>query len=128
MLQLVPDSANDNHTDQSSDDAIYCVECGQVVTRGRWRLSIDGHEHVFFNPNGNVFRVLCFREAPGLRHQGEPSGDFTWFRGYDWNFAFCGGCGAHTGWRYTATGEQLPPVFFGLIKERLTTTPGGRSA
>ena len=117
MLQIVPDGAADTETEETTDDAINCAGCGHLVTRGRWRLSMDGHEHTFFNPAGRVFRVLCFREAPGALDEGVPTDDFTWFRGYRWNFAYCKGCDAHLGWRFLGIGE--PPVFFGLIKGKL---------
>ncbi len=128
MLQIAPDGANDNETDEATDDAITCAGCGHLVTRGRWRLDMggigDGHEHVFFNPHGIVFRILCFREAPGARDAGAPSDEFTWFKGYKWNLALCRGCGGHLGWRFTGAGA--PAVFFGLIKGKLAGPPKGR--
>lgn len=100
----------------------HCAACGLLVTRARWAVAINGgHGHVFFNPAGIVFRVLCFREAPGADAVGAPSGVFTWFRGYDWRLALCRGCATHLGWRWD--GAEAPKVFFGLIKDRLTATP-----
>ncbi len=102
------------------DIAYYCVRCGALITRGRWEMSLNGgHEHVVFNPAGLVFRVLCFRDAPGAGPQGVASGVFTWFQGYRWRLAMCRACDAHLGWRYEGSAE--PRVFFGLIKEALTT-------
>ena len=119
MLQRSPDA--DIEVEDATDDAVYCAGCGEVVTRTRWAFSMNGsHEHVFFNPHGVVFRVLCFTEAPGARDEGQPTDDFTWFKGFDWNFALCGGCGEHLGWRYA--GDDGPGVFFGLIKGRLSST------
>lgn len=98
----------------------YCARCGALVTHGRWEMSLNGgHEHVFFNPAGLVFRVLCFRDAPGAGAQGIASGAFSWFRGYLWRLAMCRACDAHLGWRYEGSAE--PRVFFGLIKQALTT-------
>jgi hypothetical protein len=126
MLQIAPEGAGKTETEETTDDVINCAMCGHLVTRGRWRLDIDGHEHVFFNPAGRVFRVLCFREAPGAADQGDPTGEFTWFKGYKWNFAHCRGCNAHLGWRFTGT--VAPPVFFGLIKGKLAGPRTGGDA
>ncbi len=102
------------------DDAIYCATCGHLVTRGRWRIHMNGeHQHTVFNPAGILFRLLCFKEAPGVTAIGDPTSDFTWFRGYDWQVGLCAGCEAHLGWQFA--GDQEPPVFFGLIKPRLSS-------
>lgn len=104
----------------------FCAHCGAPVTRGRWEMSINGgFEHVFFNPAGMVFRILCFKEAPGAVAVGAASGQFTWFRGYLWRICACRSCDQHLGWRYEGTGE--PRIFFGLIKDALTTQAPGRS-
>lgn len=121
MLQKAPETSPDDDLDEALDDAITCAACGHLVTRTRWRLSMDGHEHTFFNPAGRVFTVLCFREAPGAADRGDPTDEFTWFKGYDWNFALCRGCGEHLGWRFT--GALDPPLFFGLIKPKLSSQP-----
>ncbi|MDD9877002.1 MAG: cereblon family protein [Magnetovibrio sp.] len=127
MLQVSPDAELETETDERTDDAIYCARCHGVVTRGRWALSVDGHEHVFFNPAGVVYRIVCFTEAPGAADIGEPTDEFTWFKGYLWSFALCAGCGEHLGWRYAGDGD--PAVFFGLIKNRLSAAPpAGRAA
>lgn len=120
MLDILGDSERSSHVDDDSglDDSLLCADCGRLITRTRWRLTLDGdHERVFFNPAGHVFRVLCFREAPGVETVGEPTGEFSWFKGYVWTFAQCGYCARHIGWRYEGSAE--PQVFFGLIKKHL---------
>lgn len=113
------DSSVEIDDDRGLDDAIFCTNCSAVVTRIRWRLAMDGdHERTFFHPAGHVFRVLCFREAPGAVSAGDATGEFSWFKGYLWRFCLCLGCGVHLGWRYE--GDAAPPVFFGLIKKKLT--------
>ena len=108
------------------DIAYFCVRCGALITRGHWELSLNGgFEHVFFNPAGLVFRVLCFKEAPGAEARGAASGQFTWFRGYLWRLAMCQSCDLHLGWRYE--GAEAPRIFFGLIKDALTTQSPERS-
>lgn len=121
----MPRDAPETTTDTGLKDAerVYrCAACAHEVTRGRWEIAPDGaHERAFFNPAGVVYRVLCFKEAPGAAELGRPTPEFSWFRGYAWRFAVCRGCGAHLGWRYD--GDGAPAVFFGLIKPALTVGP-----
>ena len=113
---------------RDAEEKLYCVNCGRLITRGRWRIAVGSdHEHTFFNPAGQVFRIGCFREAPGCRPTGDPSREFTWFKGYAWRVAACRDCGIQLGWLYTGGGP--PPAFFGLILARLTgDAPTERSA
>ena len=121
MLQIAPDVDIEREVDEKTDDAIYCANCGKLITRGRWKLSLGGHEHVFTNPAGVTFRILCFTEAPGAASAGDLTDKFTWFVGYLWNFARCRGCGELLGWHYCS--DDDPPKFFGLIKPRLSSRP-----
>ena len=106
--------------DKEEEEKFYCANCGHLITTGRWWISMDsGHEHRFSNPAGMTFDIRCFKEAPGAVAVGEQSDEFTWFQVYDWQVALCRGCGAHLGWQFT--GDEAPPVFFGLIGDRLTT-------
>lgn len=115
-------------TDSDSDEksggvAYYCAHCGTYMTRGSMGIRMDGeHEHVVFNPAGIVFRVVCFRDAPGAVAVGNNSDEFTWFRGFSWRIALCKSCNAHVGWMYEGTGA--PAVFFGLIRSMLVERPG----
>ncbi len=123
MLQKAPKSKKKTEADAGTDDAIYCAQCSHLLTRMRWAVDIGGHERVFINPAGRVFRISCFKEAPGAHDEGTPTEEFTWFPGYAWNLALCRGCGVHLGWRFE--GNDLPAVFFGLIKSALTQSPSG---
>lgn len=117
MPRDLPETTVDTK-DEEAERVFLCARCGLLVTRAHWAIAPDGeHERSFFNPAGIVFRVLCFKEAPGAIEAGEPTADFSWFRGYAWRFALCRSCGAHLGWRYE--GEPDPAVFFGLIKPAL---------
>ncbi len=78
-----------------------------------------GHQHTFTNPAGLAFLLACFKEAPGAEALGSATGNFTWFRGYLWRLVACRACDAHLGWRYEGSTE--PRVFFGLIRDGLTT-------
>lgn len=119
MLDQAPEI--DIKTTDTTDDAIYCAACGHLLTRTRWAISMDGHERVFINPAGRVFRIRCFSEAPGTSHLGDLTTDHSWFPSHAWDFAICGGCDNHVGWRYV--GESAPQVFYGLMKTALTGTP-----
>lgn len=119
-------AADVESTPWERDIEYFCARCGAPVTRGHWEMSLNGgFEHVFFNPAGIVFRVLCFKEAPGVLCVGSAEATFTWFRGYDWRIGACRSCNAHLGWRYE--GEAEPRIFFGLVRDALTTQAPGRS-
>lgn len=103
--------------------AYYCASCGAYMTRAQLAIRMNGdHEHVVFNPAGRVYRIVCFRDAPGAVAVGSATGDFTWFRGFDWRIALCSACDAHVGWMYEGIGP--PALFFGLIREMLVERPG----
>tara|TARA_B100000513_G_scaffold62261_1_gene24380 strand:+ start:390 stop:737 length:348 start_codon:yes stop_codon:yes gene_type:complete len=107
---------------EATDDALYCARCGHLVTRQRWAIAPGGdRERVCANPAGRMFVVVSFAEAPGAADVGPPTEDYSWFKGYAWNFAHCRGCNSHLGWRYTSNGT--PPVFWGLIKDMLRNSP-----
>lgn len=120
MLRETDVESASDRSDQETDDALYCAACGALITRSRWRFAVNGdHEHVVFNRAGLVFRVLCFREAPGAVACGPSSAEFTWFRGYRWRVAMCVACDVQVGWRFE--GQAAPRLFFGLDARRLTT-------
>jgi hypothetical protein len=97
-------------------ERLLCRQCGQVMTSRESVIEIDGaSDHVFENPHGMVYHVRCFGEAPGAVTLGAPTNDFTWFRGYTWQIALCGGCRSHVGWAFIADKHR----FWGLIPGRL---------
>lgn len=97
-------------------EVIYCRACGRPVTRKDSRIAVNGsHTHTFFNPAGIVFELGCFRTAPGCYHAGEATSDFTWFAGFRWRFALCGGCNSHLGWSFSSGDSS----FFGLILNQI---------
>jgi hypothetical protein len=108
-------------TEDTTDDALYCAECGHLITRTRWAISMDGHERVFINPAGRVFRVCCFSEAPGASDVGAFTSEHTWFPGFEWNFAICTACSTHIGWQFLA--QDRSKSFLGLMKTALTARP-----
>jgi hypothetical protein len=98
------------------EGGLLCFACGLGITNDRERITAGGaHEHTFTNPGGYVYRIGCFRRAPGCAQAGEPTLEHTWFPGHSWRLALCAGCRAHLGWAFQ-TGES---EFFGLILDRL---------
>ena len=107
--------AQREETRTEREGVIRCRNCSHTITRSKAAMEAAGrHEHTFRNPAGYSFHILCYSEAPGCTFSGFPSSEATWFPGYAWNFATCGGCGAHLGWRYLG-----PSSFVGLIATRL---------
>lgn len=119
-----PATLHDSETTAAEgEEKLFCARCGRLVTMGRWRIAMnDDHEHVVFNPAGAVFRIFCFREAPGAVAAGAATAAFTWFKPYAWRLAMCGGCGGHLGWRYE--GADAPRIFFAIIGEAITANGG----
>jgi len=103
--------------EEKADEALFCKSCGGHVTRKEQAIGVNGsHTHTFFNPDGIVFELGCFRDAPGALPVGDVTPEFTWFAGYVWCFTLCRRCGIHLGWHY----ESRESGFFGLILARLT--------
>jgi hypothetical protein len=99
---------------------IVCARCGHRVTTDGERLEVEGrHEHTFLNPAGIVYRIACFRDAPGCTLAGGESSYWSWFPGFSWTIAVCEACGTHLGWAFRRTDEG----FYGLIVKRLGEAP-----
>ena len=101
-------------------DPLLCAACSRPITRERERIRInERHEHVFANPHGYIYQIGCFAAAPGCLTVGAAESFFSWFPGYAWQVALCGGCGALLGWAYSSADAQ----FYGLILEKLAAPP-----
>jgi len=101
---------------EEEEQAVVCRGCGHPITAAAAIFSVDGSsDHMFFNPAGIVFEVVCFSRAPGCDVDGPPSSQFSWFSGFTWRLAFCGKCFIHVGWLY----ESGVSAFYGLIRNRL---------
>ncbi|MCK5515540.1 MAG: hypothetical protein KAI39_01600 [Desulfobulbaceae bacterium] len=113
---ITPVGQQENEEKIRSDEALFCRSCLNQITRREEAIRINGsHAHTFFNPEGIVFELGCFREAPGCLSMGEATSDFTWFAGSVWRFVLCRNCGVHLGWFY----EMKESGFYGLIFSRL---------
>lgn len=98
------------------DRRIHCAGCGFHVTDEDQRTEMQGgHEHVFRNPASISFHIGCFHNAPGCRHTGPLTSDWSWFAGFRWQLALCRNCGGHLGWLYRRSDQ----AFHGLILDRL---------
>ncbi len=99
---------------------IICARCHTPITHFEHRIEVQhSHHHRFTNPNGLVFNIGCFAQALGCMIVGDPTQTFSWFPGYNWQYAFCEGCGEHLGWYYQTSGSNF---FYGLIAEKLIAT------
>lgn len=95
---------------------LLCSRCFNKVTKESYSLKVSGRqEHTFFNPQGVVFNISCFKEAKGCTIYGEPTAEFSWFGGYRWQYALCSGCYLHLGWHYISSESS----FYGLISSLL---------
>jgi hypothetical protein len=101
--------------------SVVCAACRSLVTSLRERVERAGaHVHTFLNPDGMVFRIRCFGDAPGALPVGERSDYWTWFAGFHWQACVCRACFEHLGWSYDRPGER----FYGLIAERVLEMEG----
>jgi len=119
-----PVSARDREVSTGDGgEAVRCAACRHEVTRVSARIDVDGqHEHTRMNPAGFVYRIVCYRAAPGCALRGEPSTEWSWFPGSAWQIAACAACQAHLGWGFGGEAGS----FFGLIAERIVTDGGDR--
>lgn len=93
-----------------------CRACGRAVTSDDARIEVAGaHEHTRENPAGIVFRIGCFRAAPGALSLGPEVSEHTWFPGRTWQIALCRGCHTHLGWAFRSSHDR----FHGLILDAL---------
>jgi len=101
-------------TELQPDDWL-CIACNKKITSDKARFEYDNQsEFQFINPGGFYFDILTFCSADGSREMGEPTLEFTWFKGHSWSFAVCSRCSNHLGWKYVGKYS-----FYGLIKSRL---------
>ncbi len=105
-----------DEADAGGGERLRCGFCGHPITARSSRLEVDGaHEHRRINPAGFVYRIGCFRAAPGCTAEGEPTEHWSWFPGYAWQVALCRSCRGHLGWAF----RMESSAFYGLIVTRL---------
>lgn len=114
-LELDDQSAGKTEND---DNFLLCKQCRHRISHASERVRVQGaHRHTFVNPQGFIFEIGCFANAPGCRQVGLATDDFSWFKGRWWKIAVCGNCRIHIGWLYLSTSL---PGFYGLILDRIT--------
>ena len=120
-----PEQHDRSRTEQRPRRLIVCAACGHEVTDESARIEMAGrHQHTCVNPAGYVYRIGCFRVAPGCVGTGSWSGEYSWFAGYVWQVACCGSCSIHLGWAFEPEQvDQGDERFFGLIADRLHELP-----
>jgi hypothetical protein len=114
--ESLPDE--DMRTKEDSDKKwIRCRNCNYKIALVSDKIKIDNTDtHIFENPAGIFFRVVCFSEAPGSINISDYTMDNTWFSGWLWSITLCRSCNNHIGWNYTSGSGE----FYGLIADRLT--------
>ena len=73
------------------------------------------HRHTCVNPAGYVYRIECFRDAPGCIGVGQFSPEWSWFADHLWQVVCCTNCSVHLGWAF----QSDDGIFYGLIASRL---------
>jgi hypothetical protein len=111
-------AVEDEHS-STAGRRVLCAACGHPITTEQQRIEMNGrHEHRCVNPDGVIFHIGCFQQAPGCVTHGAPTTEFTWFPSFAWNYALCNGCSTLLGWKYHGTAA---PGFFGLLLNRLAS-------
>lgn len=112
-----PLPAESDEKDPGIDERILCRNCSEEITDIIYKININSSDfHLFKNPMGIYFRVVCFSSAAGCSIISDYTVEFTWFSGYSWAIALCRRCGSHLGWHY----KSEDSAFYGLIADRLT--------
>ncbi len=130
LLFLRPETGIKNWLGSEASDSsqgpqkriLRCRACHTAITGTEQEISKQGrHEHAFFNPAGIAFEIRCFQTAPGCLVQGKPSAEFSWFVGYQWQYAVCAHCLTHLGWFFTTDLERIKgeDTFFALVTNKL---------
>ena len=121
-LELREDGLNKTYeetlkdTENIENRSVLCAFCHNAITEMAESISVNGaHKHLFANPHGIVFEIVCFRRCEGCLPIGEPSPEFSWFPGNQWRVAMCRYCHNHLGWLFLSDNSS----FYGMILEHL---------
>ena len=99
-----------------SGQDVLCAFCQNDISSIREGIVVNGsHDHIFANPHGLVFEVVCYNTAHGCAVCSPLTTEFTWFPGFGWRIAVCRYCAGHLGWFFQSEADS----FFGLILKNL---------
>eukprot|EP01039_Chlorochromonas_danica_P007792 gene7792-8603_t len=89
-----------------------CVRCAQRLASCSALVNVPGAEGVagaYVNPHGVVHQTITVRQLlpqTSITLEGSACARDSWFPGYAWTILYCGRCGNHLGWRFTALRRQ----------------------
>ncbi len=112
-----------DETELAEERVLRCRACDHVLAPEDAVRPIAGRgpRHTFVNPAGVVHELVTVIGATGVRDHGERTEDFSWFVGWSWRYAACGGCRAFLGWCFEAVEPGREPArFHGLRVQALT--------
>ncbi len=96
---------------------VRCRVCNYKIALLSDKIVINKSDnHIFKNPSGIYYRLICFSAAPGSINISEYTSEYSWFSGYSWSISLCRSCNSHLGWHYDSGSAE----FYGLIADRLT--------
>lgn len=125
-IQIAGAQSKAKKKSQTGPNWLCCRVCEHRIVLEDAGVSFDGgHTHRFINPHGLAFEIGLFDHASGCVHEGETVEFFSWFPGYTWRIALCGGCRAHLGWSFEsigAAGIGEPVEFDGIIIDRVRSS------
>ncbi|WIA30276.1 hypothetical protein OEZ86_000366 [Tetradesmus obliquus] len=104
-------------------DQLRCSGCGALLatTADVLGMTSEGISGTFVNSHGYVHEMVAFKRVHRVQLEGQPETAHSWFPGYAWTIAYCGTCGQHLGWRFTAVEPGLSPrLFWGIRRQVLT--------
>ncbi|XP_044598142.1 protein cereblon isoform X1 [Cotesia glomerata] len=106
-----------------ANNVFVCKRCGAKVAKQTdvFQMNEEGVQSAYCNPAGAIHETITLHKAQSLvLDNTPPSSEYSWFPGYQWTIAHCGGCRSHMGWRFTAAQRDLKPQsFWGLTRTSL---------
>ncbi len=113
---MLPVAKEESKNRPKEHKQVFCGYCHHAVSDPEQQTQRSGaHTHLFANPNGMVFEIGCYKRAQGCYAAMDPTSEFTWFSGYQWQLSICRSCHRHLGWFFSSKEDS----FFGLILDHL---------
>ncbi|KAG7305086.1 hypothetical protein JYU34_010546 [Plutella xylostella] len=106
----------------NTNTGMSCSSCGGGVAQRHdlVAMSSTGPRALYSNLGGFMHDIVTVSRAQGLRLQGRPTEECSWFPGYAWSIALCRQCSQHLGWKFTATKKTLrPQKFYALRRDNV---------